>query len=99
MATYTEDDIQNALADHENGVALSTASTRHGVPRNTLRGRLNGAQPHQQAHCDEQRLTAVQEEHLKLWILQQEALGYAPTHVQVRAIASSVLKRQGDHKP
>ena len=32
------------------------------------------------------------------WILQQEALGYAPTHAQVQAIAIAVLKRQGDYK-
>ena len=99
MTIYTEDDVQNALIDLEHGVALATAATRYGVPRNTLRGRLNGAQPYRYAHGDEQRLTAIQEEHLKLWILQQEALGYAPTHAQVRAIASGVLKREGDHTP
>ncbi|CAG5137170.1 uncharacterized protein ALTATR162_LOCUS46 [Alternaria atra] len=98
MARYTEEDVQNALADLESGVALATAATRHGVPRNTLRGRFNGAQPHQRAHDGEQRLTNVQEEHLEKWILQQEALGYAPTHAQVRAIAIAVLKRQGGHK-
>jgi hypothetical protein len=41
MARYTEGDIQNALADLRNGVALATAATEHGVPRNTLHGRLN----------------------------------------------------------
>ena len=98
MARYTENDIQDALADLNSGVALATAATRHGVPRNTLRGRFKGAQPHRHAHDDMQRLTAVQEEHLEKWILQQEALGYAATHAQVRAIAIAVLKRQGDHK-
>ena len=78
--TYTEGDIQNALTDLKEGVALATAATRNGVPRNTLRGRLYGAQPSRYAHSDEQRLTAIQEEHLKLWVLRQEALGYAPTH-------------------
>jgi len=70
MITYTEGDVQNALADIISGTALAAAATRHGVPRNTLRGRLNGAQPYRYAHGDEQRLTAIQEEHLKLWILQ-----------------------------
>jgi len=99
MATYTERDVQNALTDLRNGAPLTAAATRNGVPRNTLRGRHNGAQPQRHAHCDQQRLTTVQEEHLELWILRQEALGYAPTHAQVRAIASGVLKRAGDHKP
>ena len=43
MAIYTENDVQNALANVRNGVALATAATRNGVPRNTLRGRLGGA--------------------------------------------------------
>ena len=46
-----------------------------------------------------QRLSTVQEERLKRWILRQEALGYAPTHAQVRAIASGILKQSGDDKP
>jgi hypothetical protein len=98
MARYTEEDVQNALADLESGVALATAATRHGVPRNTLRGRFNGAQPHRHAHNGAQRLSVIQEEHLERWILRQEALGHAPTHAQVRAIATAVLKREGDHK-
>ena len=43
MAIYTENDVQNALTDIRNGVALATAATRNGVPRNTLRERLGGA--------------------------------------------------------
>ena len=31
--------------------------------------------------------------------MRQEALGYAPTHTQVRAIASGILKQEGDDKP
>jgi hypothetical protein len=99
MARYTEKDVENALRDIESGVAVRHATRRHGVPRGTLRDRLNGAQPHQLAHSDQLRLSTPQEEHLKQWILRQEALGYAPTHGQVRAIASSVLKRQGDNRP
>ena len=99
MATYTENDVQNALADLRNGGALRTVSTRHGVPRTTLRGRLSGARSCQDAHNNEQRLSTVQEERLERWILQQEALGYAPTHAQVQAIASGILKQQGDDKP
>ena len=98
MARYTEEDVQNALADLESGVALATAATRHGVPRNTLRGRFNGAQPYRHAHNSEQRLSVIQEEHLERWILCQEALGYAPPHAQVRAIAIAVLNREGEHK-
>ena len=46
-----------------------------------------------------QRLLPEQEDHLARWILRQEALNYAPTHAQVRAIATGVLKQAGDHRP
>ena len=42
MTRYTENDIQNALADPDSGVALAIAATRHGVLLNTLRGRFKG---------------------------------------------------------
>ena len=53
MAIYTEDDVQNALADLENGVALATAATHHSVPRSTLRDRLNGARPYRYTYDNE----------------------------------------------
>ena len=99
MAIYTENDVQNALANVRNGVALATTATRNGVPRNTLRGRLGGAQSYRYAYEDEQRLSTVQEQNLERWILRQEALGYAPTHAQVRAIANGILRQEGDDKP
>ena len=46
-----------------------------------------------------QRLSPEQEKHLANWVLRQEALNYAPTHAQVRVIATNVLKRAGDNKP
>src|SRR4051794_4454671 len=98
MARYTDGDVQNALADLQTGVALATAAARHGIPRNILRGRSNGAQSQRHAHDGEQRLTVFQKEYLERWILRQEALDYAPTYAQVRAIATGVLKREGDHK-
>ena len=65
MAIYIENDVQNALTDLRNGDALRTISAHHGVPRTTLRGRLNGAQSCRDAHDDKQRLSTVQEEHLE----------------------------------
>ena len=42
MASYTEDDVQNALVDLQNGVALITAAIWNGVSRFTLRNHENG---------------------------------------------------------
>ena len=61
MAIYTENNVQNILTDIRNGVALATAATRNGVPRNTLRGRLGGAQSCRYAYEDKQRLSTIQE--------------------------------------
>ena len=74
-------------------------STYYGILRTTLRDRLNGARSCRDAHDDKQRLSTVQKERFKRWILRQEALSYAPTHAQVRAIASGILKQGGDDKP
>ena len=65
MVGYTEKDIENALRDIEGGVSVKHAAQLHGVPRGTLRDRLNGTQPHRLAHFDQQRLSTTQEEHLK----------------------------------
>ena len=99
MAQYTEADIENALADIQNGVPKSTAAMRHGIPRTTLRGRISGSRHHKIAYNNMQRLSIVQEENLARWVLRQEALNYAPTHAQVRAIATGVLKQAGDFEP
>ena len=99
MAQYTEADIENALTDIQNGVPKSTAAMRHGIPRTTLRGRISGSRHHKIAYNNMQRLSIVQEENLARWVLRQEALNYAPTHAQVRAIATGVLKQAGDFEP
>jgi Tc5 transposase DNA-binding domain/helix-turn-helix, Psq domain len=99
MAEYTEADIQNALADIANGIPATTAAKIYGVPRTTLYSRISGSQHHKTAHFNMQRLSPVQEDHLATWILQQEALNYAPTHAQVRAIATGILKQAGDYQP
>jgi hypothetical protein len=94
MTQYTEADIQNALADLQNGVPKSTAM-RHGIPRD----RISGSRHHKIAYSNMHRLSIVQEEHLARWILGQEALNYAPTHAQVHVIATGVLKQAGDFQP
>ena len=52
MATYTENDVQNALTDIRNKGALRTVSIHHEVSRTILRDRLNGARSYRDAHDD-----------------------------------------------
>ena len=98
MPSYTEKDVEQALVDLANGTSMATAANRHGILRTTLRDRQSGTQPSRLAHSFQQRLSAIQEDHLEQWILCQEALGYAPTHAQIRAIATAVLRTNGDQQ-
>ena len=64
MKQYTEDDINQALDAVTRGATVKTAASAYGIPRSTLRNRLNGHQPHQQASASQQRLSQTQEDHL-----------------------------------
>ena len=45
MAKYTENDVLNALADIQRGMAAAKAAKLWSVPRTTLRNRLRGTEP------------------------------------------------------
>ena len=98
MAPYTESDIQNAIADYRGGKSERKAAHEWGIPRSTLKHRLKGGESRSQAQSDYQRLTRVQEDHLAQWILTQGALGYAPSHAQIRLFAARIMHAGGDSK-
>ena len=52
MATYTENDIQNALTDIYNGDTIATTATYYRVPRTTLRNRLKGIRSYRNIYND-----------------------------------------------
>jgi len=97
--SYTEEDIQRALNAVANGVSQQKAGLEYGVPRSTLRDRINSTFSRVEAHEFQQRLSPVQENRLTQWVLNQESLGLAPTHGQIRAFAGRVLYARGDAKP
>ncbi len=63
-SSYTEEDINNALLDIENGLSIRRASTRWGIPRMTLFHRKHGTQPRNLAYQPRQKLSKIQEDHL-----------------------------------
>ncbi len=99
MPKYTEKDIENAISDVLDGSAVNRAARIHGIPTQTLRDRICSARPRRLAHENQQRFSSIQEKELVSWVLRQEALGYSPTHAQLRGIATAVLKKQGDLQP
>jgi hypothetical protein len=96
-ATISNKDLQNAIDDVLAGETFRHAALKHGIPKSTLRNRCTHTEPAREAHTCQQRLSPIQEEDLTRWVVRQEALGYAPTHAQVRAIATGILKSQGSN--
>jgi hypothetical protein len=96
MKQYTEEDVDSALQAIAMGRSLRKAALEWGIPRTTLRDRIDGTQPRSVAFSGLQRLSKVQEDHLTQWILTQEALGLPPTHAQVRTFVSRILATKGD---
>ena len=97
--SYTEDDIQRALADVGNGRSVRKACLDWGVPRGTIQDRIKGSVSRKEASEPFQRLSPVQEQRLTDWVLVQEALGRSPTHAQIRALAGRILAARKDAIP
>ncbi|KAF4446915.1 hypothetical protein F53441_9493, partial [Fusarium austroafricanum] len=99
-ACYTEDNVIEAILDvTDNGLSQNKAEQKHGIPQPTLSGRLRGVPPKSEVTHPAQLLSRSQESRLVAWILRQEALGYAPSHSQVRATVNALLRQQGREKP
>ncbi|KAF4425158.1 hypothetical protein FACUT_10056 [Fusarium acutatum] len=69
------------------------------MPQTTLSDRLRGIPPKSEVIHPGRLLSKSQEARLITWILQQEALGYAPSYSQVRATIAALLRQQGRERP
>ncbi|TVY62619.1 Pogo transposable element with ZNF domain [Fusarium oxysporum f. sp. cubense] len=94
--SYTEEDVIQAMLDiTDNGLSQNQAAQKNGVPQTTLSDRLRGLPSRSEITQPAQLLSKSQESRLVTWILRQEALGYAPSHSQVRATVAALLRQQG----
>src|SRR5579871_404521 len=64
------------------------------VRRSTLYDRLNGAQPQNQAHEDQQILTYAEERELAEWVSYMTHLNHAPSYSMIRHMAENLLSRR-----
>ncbi|POR33788.1 Uncharacterized protein TPAR_06020 [Tolypocladium paradoxum] len=96
---YTEETLQQAIAAVKNGISQRKACLQWGILRQTLQYRIYGAIPRSAAQEPNQRLTRLQETHLRDWVLAQGALGLPPSHFQLKEFASRILITSGDHRP
>ncbi|TVY74375.1 hypothetical protein Focb16_v006188 [Fusarium oxysporum f. sp. cubense] len=94
--SYTEENVIQAMLDvTDNGLSQNQAAQKNGVPQTTLSDRLRGLPSRSEITQPAQLLSKSQESRLVTWILRQEALGYAPSHSQVRATVAALLRQQG----
>ncbi|RKK06786.1 hypothetical protein BFJ65_g18340 [Fusarium oxysporum f. sp. cepae] len=97
---YTENDVIEAILDvTDNHLSQHQAAQKHGMPQTTLSDRLRGLPSKSEVTQPAQLLYKSQEARLVTWILRQEALGYAPSHSQVRATVPALLRQQGRERP
>ncbi|KAF6524736.1 hypothetical protein HZS61_010531 [Fusarium oxysporum f. sp. conglutinans] len=97
---YTEDDVIEAILDvTDNGLSQHEAAQKHGMPQTALSDRLRGIPPKSEVTHPSRLLSKSQEARLITWIPRQEALGYAPSHSQVRATVAALLRQQGRERP
>lgn len=93
---YSEDTLQAAIeAVRSNHLSQKKAAAMYGIPRTSLSGRLHGKGTKEAQYESMRLFPRSQEDHIIQWILNQESLGYAPSHSAVRAIANELLKRSG----
>ena len=90
--------VEKGLYRIQNGASIAKTSREVGIPRSTLRDRLSGRLPIQEAKADCQRLSPMQEEFLVNWILTEEYAGRAPTKVQVQGFAQLIVANGGDNR-
>ena len=80
--------------------AVGPVARSWGLVETTLTRRINGqTKSHHQAHEEEQRLTPVEEQALKSWILTVAEWGWPPTVSLVRHMVYEMLVEKGDHRP
>ena len=98
MNTDQELRIQNAIADFGSGISMTAAAAAWNVQRSTLSRRLNGSVNHRIASSGQQRLSPIQEDFLKEWIIYEEVSGRAPSKATVRSFANKILSVGDDER-
>ncbi|KAF7534562.1 hypothetical protein G7054_g6132 [Neopestalotiopsis clavispora] len=90
--TWTEADMEQAVAAVASGTHASEAARQFGVPYSNLNSRTRGRPP-RELKADLARLTLKQENLLVDWAQAQCELGFPPTKDQIYELASKVLEK------
>ena len=96
MPNWSESDTALAVAAVRDGsMKCRKAASTYGIPRNTIAGRIHGAQERHEAHAHERRLTKTQEEDLAKWIIDLDSRHQPPSSQRCRAMALEIQKQSG----
>ncbi|SCO90429.1 related to transposase [Fusarium oxysporum] len=95
MPSFTEKDMSAALQMVAEGMSVNKAAEANGINRSTLQGRIKGSTTPREAQKPRQKLSDIQEKHLRDWIIIQADLGCPVSHQQVREFASKIAVRNG----
>lgn len=96
--TWTEAEMEQAIAAVQTGVHASDAARQFGVPYSNLNARSRG-RPEKDLKTDLARLSLKQENLLVDWAHAQCELGFPPTKDQIYELADKTFKKQhGDEK-
>jgi len=92
MPSYTEEDIQNAIAAYRRGdyASISRASAIFEIPFSTLRYRLLGRKTRNQSYEKQQLLSTTEEEELIAWITNASKLGVPTPLPLVKNLAKEI---------
>ena len=95
---YTEDDVRNACFTARRYSNVSRIARLNGIPRSTLRWRLQGLLPKPATHAHEIRLSPTLKTKLTEFIRLQAAIRAPLTHRIIRELAQRICVKSGDDK-
>jgi hypothetical protein len=92
MPSYTEEDVQNAIAAYRFGEypSISQTASKFSIPTSTLQDRLKKAKTRIQSHENQQILSSIEEEELVIWISNASKLGVPTPLPLVKILAEEI---------
>lgn len=75
--------------------SIHEVARQFGIPRTTLRRRLAGSTNRAETRANSHKLTQIEEESLRKWILSMDSRGAAPQPATVREMANLLLAARG----
>jgi transposase-like protein len=99
--TEQEGRILLAIQSFQNGKTCSIRQLArdYNIPDRTLRRRISGVKSRVEIHPNGRKLTVLEEETLKKWILSQDKRGIAPRPNTVREAANLLLEARDNSTP